>query len=614
MQSSFRQTAISQKIILSGIAALAVIFYLWHLGRADIITDESSLATRAIGLVDFDFGIEQPTPWQWVDRVPWWMRLSFHDHPPLVFLLQHVSMRLFGETPFAIRLPSALAGLAAVWLVYLIGQRLYSPTVGLAAASLFAFTVNHVWISRIGLQESIAVALMLASFFCFIRALRPPVSVDQSTDTDTKAGHSSQEPIREGRWWAAAGFFLGLAFLAKYLALILIPIFLTMMILHRREFLAKHTFHVLLSLFCFLIVASPIIIYNVQLYRTFGHFDFQFSQLFGQAVEAWPSRPGQEALGSYADRLRAYVPRLIESNSPYFLILSALGLATILGQLLRRLVYYFRGRENNTPRPLPPLAGHAPLLSVFAWLFPFLIFVGPAHRFFAILTPWLAIAAGYALAAFIYSNIPRNLGMNSLWCLWLIVAAVAGGEAAYAYHSVIALDPSGPRPWTYSYLHRQAGSWGFNELEEYVAGELAGKMPEIALTFEFPFARTILDASLAAGRQQGLAPIPLAIVYNDNINLSSQLWVFLRRIVYQGWPVMSAEQFRTGGQEFLKSSGVRSIIFVNATPAALQDRTRPPTLDGDIMAAELNARGFTPDEIKNPRGETAFRIYRFDLR
>ena len=567
-------------IALGSILVLAAVFYFWHLSRPDIITDESSIATRAIGMVDFDFGIEQPTPWQWVEKIPWWMRLSFHDHPPLVFLLQHYSMRMFGETPFAIRLPSVLAGLAAILFVYLIGKRLYSPSVGLVSAALFAFTLNHVWISRIGLQESVAIALMLASALFFLKGREHP------------------------KWLPAAGGFLSLAFLAKYYALILIPIFSTLLLvpigIYKSDRFYRYRLRkgIVLAVLLFATIASPVIIYNVQLWRNFGHFDFQFSHLFHQDVAAWQARPGQEVLGSYAERIRTYFPRLVEANSPYLLVLSAAGLAAILWELIRR-------RTSDRVLAL----SHLPLVIVLAWLLPFLLFIGPAHRFLALLTPWLALAAGYAITRLNYSQILKNLRIVPVATAVLIVI-----EVLYAYNSVIALDPVGSRPWAYSYLHRQAGSWGFGELNTYLNNELKDKTPEVAITFEFPFARELLEEAVADGRLYGLKLVPLGVVYNDNINLSSQLWVFLRRIVYDGWPVVSAESFRSrGAEQFFREAGIKRVYFINPTSAVLQDRTRPPAPDGDSMEAELRTRGAAPVEIKNARGDVAFRVYQFEL-
>ena len=532
------------------------------------------------------------------------MRLSFHDHPPLVFLAQNFSMRAFGQTPFAVRLPSVLSGLAAVWLVYLIGKNLYSPLVGLTGATLFAFTVNHVWISRIGLQESILIVLMLASAFCFFKfsgLILPSSSVTIGRPIVT------DEKNQNWLWLIAAAFFLGLAFLAKYIALILAPIFASIFILYqvmnkaRRLYSRRVFLQISIAVFLFLAVASPIIIYNIQLYRNFGHFDFQFSLLARQNVPEWQDRPGQEVLGSFANRLKTYFPRLLEANSPYFLILAAIGFAIILAQMI------FRRRFSAYS---PFAVSHAFLVITLAWLLPFLIFIGPAHRFFTILTPWLAISAGYALIV-MSNNFPFYYrGLTSI-----VIALTLAVEILYSYNSVVALDPVGLRPWSYSYLHRQSLSSGFNQLNLYFDEELKGKMPDTAITFEFPFARELLKQATDSGRSQNLQAVPWGIVYNDNINLSAQRWVLLRRITYHGWPVASAENFIAGGgQKFFIESGIKKIYFINPTVLALQDRTRPPTAHGDIMESQLRARGFKPaEEIKNPRGEISFRVYKFNL-
>ena len=253
------------------------------------------------------------------------------------------------------------------------------------------------------------------------------------------------------------------------------------------------------------------------------------------------------------------------------------------------------------------------LTIVFLWLLPFILFIGPAHRFLALLTPWLAIAAGYAITRLNHSQILKNLRVSQVAAVVALTALVAL-EALYAYNSVIALDPIGRRPWAYSYLHRQAGSWGFNELNAYLDAELSGKMPDPAITFEFPFAREILAQARARGGRRGLEPVAWGIVYNDNINLSAQLWVFLRRITYHGWPVASAEDFRNGGAgQFFRQLGIRHVYFINPTEQALQDRTRPPTPDGDIIESEFEAKGLAPGEIKNPRGEVAFKVYQFEI-
>ena len=152
--------------MLVTILIVAGIMRLWALGQGDPMGDEVLYAFRAVGMLDFDEANEQPTPLEWFDPlvhssgrvpevyaigtgVPWWTKLSFHDHPPLVFLIQHVFMRIFGESAFVFRLPSALLGIVSVYLLFLIGKTLFSEKVGLLAAALSAVNTHHLFISRL---------------------------------------------------------------------------------------------------------------------------------------------------------------------------------------------------------------------------------------------------------------------------------------------------------------------------------------------------------------------------------------------------------------------------------------------------------------------------------
>src|SRR3989338_9413348 len=112
-----------RKKILFAILVIAAILRLWNLEIGDTLSDEVLYSFRAIGMLDFDEAADQTTPLEWFDpSIPSWTKFSFHDHPPLVFAVQHLFMRVLGETPFAFRLPSALLGIASVYLLYLMGS------------------------------------------------------------------------------------------------------------------------------------------------------------------------------------------------------------------------------------------------------------------------------------------------------------------------------------------------------------------------------------------------------------------------------------------------------------------------------------------------------------
>ena len=68
-------------------------------------------------------------------------------HPPLWASVLWLDIRVLGDGPLAVRLPSLLAGTACVPLAYLLGRELYDRTAGLASAALMAVAPLAVWYS-----------------------------------------------------------------------------------------------------------------------------------------------------------------------------------------------------------------------------------------------------------------------------------------------------------------------------------------------------------------------------------------------------------------------------------------------------------------------------------
>jgi len=72
-----------------------------------------------------------------------------HDnHHPLYAVLAHLSWLAFGESPWAIRLPSILVGTASVPLLYALARRVAAPREAFGAALLLAVSYHHVWFSQ----------------------------------------------------------------------------------------------------------------------------------------------------------------------------------------------------------------------------------------------------------------------------------------------------------------------------------------------------------------------------------------------------------------------------------------------------------------------------------
>ena len=100
-------------------------------------------------------------------------RLWF-EKPPLAFWLMAASSSVFGLTEFALRLPSAVFGIAAVVLQYLGGRRLGGRTAGLLAAVLLLGVPQFVAYSRLAMTDVPLTTLGMLSVVLLLCAEKRP--------------------------------------------------------------------------------------------------------------------------------------------------------------------------------------------------------------------------------------------------------------------------------------------------------------------------------------------------------------------------------------------------------------------------------------------------------
>jgi uncharacterized membrane protein len=148
-------SARSDKRLLALAVLLGVFLRLFHLGSQSIWGDE------ALTLQKYAAGGSLAE----VLSLIW--RNAFH--PPLYFVLAHY-WYLLGQSEFMLRFPSAVFGIAAIPVIYLVTRRLFTaPAAGLAALAL-AVSPFHIWYSQEARMYSLQVLLALGSMLFFLRA------------------------------------------------------------------------------------------------------------------------------------------------------------------------------------------------------------------------------------------------------------------------------------------------------------------------------------------------------------------------------------------------------------------------------------------------------------
>jgi len=128
----------------------------------------------ALPLLDPDEGRYAEIPREMLERgdliTPTLNYVKYFEKPPLLYWLNAASLKLFGITEFAARLPSALCGLATVLVTYWIGRRLYGRRTAMIAAAMLGTTAGFVMQSRIILTDMLLTCCLTLCLGAFIVA------------------------------------------------------------------------------------------------------------------------------------------------------------------------------------------------------------------------------------------------------------------------------------------------------------------------------------------------------------------------------------------------------------------------------------------------------------
>lgn len=92
--------------------------------------------------------------------------------PPGYYLLMHFVQRWLGDSEFALRLPSAIAGILSIPAIYALGKLLYSREVGLYAAALIAVIWCPIYYSQEARSNSFVVLFSILSVITWIKCMR----------------------------------------------------------------------------------------------------------------------------------------------------------------------------------------------------------------------------------------------------------------------------------------------------------------------------------------------------------------------------------------------------------------------------------------------------------
>jgi len=105
---------------------------------------------------------------EWGDPFPLFFRSYGEWKSPVYIYLLVPFIKIFGSTELAVRLPSAIFGIIAVYLAFLLGKKLYSEKIGYFTALFLAISPWHLLLSRPAFEANVSLTLILAGIYFFL--------------------------------------------------------------------------------------------------------------------------------------------------------------------------------------------------------------------------------------------------------------------------------------------------------------------------------------------------------------------------------------------------------------------------------------------------------------
>jgi hypothetical protein len=504
----------------------------FRIKRSVIISDDATYAFRSIRLVDFMASGSQTTPWQWFNPLPWWVSLSFHDAPGLFFWLEHLAFKYLGVSTLVALIVPIVSGCLAAAMVYAIVQKLHGRQRARFALVILLCLNPFIWIQRLPLLESLMIPWLLVAWYAYLRARR------------------------DRRWYWLVGLAGGLALITKYTAIFFFLAVLVHFTWHRnKDWRDSRWWGGLVVAF---FVVSPVIVYNILLLLTRGHFDVQLAALFGQSNADWPI-------------LSTHINTNIASSLGQLAFtlggLYSWAVVIMCGWAVFRLVHYH-------PRDKKISSNNWFTVILFlSWLL-VIVLTRSDDRF---------IATGYFFPVVcLVASIPRlpvrvwNVSQRMYGITMFLVMLFSW---SYLVNTNYISRPWGSVNIHYSDSRRE--TYGLLQVDSIMKSALTGKKPTVILSdsltdsFDPQQRNKILydpDSLPLAQNPSEIAPV---IIYDRNMNWFGSLWYFYRWSFYQGYTVLNTYQVNNllvdPSQQFLTAVHGQPYILFMTTDFSLRD-------------------------------------------
>lgn len=536
----------------------------WGLFGGDLHHDAAINSYRSFGWFDYLTSQGQTSPISWFGYIPWWANLSFHDHPFLTFLIQRIFFTVLPKSTVTALLPFALAGSLVTFLIYLIVRKYRSQNQAILASALFAFSSYAIWIGRIGYLEGLEILFITSAIYSFLEFLR------------------TQKSRYLYFWWGS----VALAIACKYTAIFLLPAGIIYLLIYQRKIFTSQRFW--FGFLIFLIILSPIIIYNGFVFYYRGHFDAAFSSMVGMHPTDYEIISSRGVDKNIISNLVVFGKSIFENSSFGFGLINIFAIVYLFGYLL------FKKRDQfNSYLSLNILL----MVVMFS-------FANLASRFVSIITPFLALM----VAEMIFSLAELLKNQKAVFSILVFFfGAIFCWEAIYAINSNILSKPLGG---AYFYYPSRPYNLGFSQLEDYMKENVYDKYLE---------KRKMTEMSSIAQISVGGKEV---VLFDERTDWFSRMWHVDLYQTYYGQPILFFTDIslmlppgETNYLAFLAQKGATGFWFVRAVNKALvETENETYNISIDSLMEMINSAGLKPKQIiYDYEGQPSFEIYNFGV-
>jgi 4-amino-4-deoxy-L-arabinose transferase-like glycosyltransferase len=161
--------------------------------------------------------------------VPHLWYLPHLDKPPMTYWLVAASMKMFGQSEWAVRLPVALAGMSGVWAAFLLGCSFGGRRVGFWSALILQTSLLYFAMSRMLTPDILVTQFVAWAMYFFWRSWQ------------YQKAEGRRQKAEFFRWHLAGWIAVAFGFLTKGPVALAIPLvaFVTLVIFRRRQIPGK---------------------------------------------------------------------------------------------------------------------------------------------------------------------------------------------------------------------------------------------------------------------------------------------------------------------------------------------------------------------------------------